>query len=85
VTLRLPDEYPSLRNWYEVQEGDRIILVEMLDDPCPIEPGTQGTVASVHHNVGQIHVKWDNGRSLMLVPPDQFDIIPKEYEITEEP
>jgi len=74
-----------LHRWYEVQEGDRIMLLEMLDDPCPLEPGSTGTVTSVNADVGQIHVKWDSGRTLMLVPPDQFDIIPKEYVITEEP
>lgn len=80
------DEYPSLRNWYKVQKGDRIMMVEMLDDPCPIEIGALGTVLAVHKDIGgQIEVEWDSGRTLMLVPPDQFDIIAKEYVIAEEP
>jgi hypothetical protein len=77
-------KYPSLKNWYEVKEGDRIVLVEMLDDPCPLDPGVTGTVTDVNVDVGQLHVEWDNGRTLMLVPPDAFNII-NDYVITEEP
>jgi hypothetical protein len=71
----------------DLKEGDRIELVRMLDDPYPIEPGTQGTVQSVTElylgasvnqpkspaKQFQIAVKWDNGRNLSLVaPPDQY-------------
>lgn len=57
--------------------GDRIELVSMDNDPNPIEPGTRGTVLG--HNSFQIHVKWDNGRTLSLaVPEDRFNILPKE-------
>jgi hypothetical protein len=50
----------------------------MSDDPDPILPGTTGTVTSVrqHGSWHQVDVKWDNGRTLMLVvPPDQFETL----------
>jgi len=57
---------------------DRIEMINMLDDPDPIQIGEQGVVSSVvHHGLGkdwwqQVDVVWDNGRSLSLVvPPDQ--------------
>lgn len=60
------------------QKGDRIVLVQMSDDPDPIQPGTEGTVISVQElHFGksqpehQILVRWDNGRSLSCIcPPD---------------
>lgn len=64
------------------QQGDRIRLLRMQDDPDPIAPGATGTVVSAsRHGFGkdawiQIDISWDNGRSLMLVsPPDEFEII----------
>jgi hypothetical protein len=62
------------------QPGDRIRLVAMLDDPDPIAPGTTETVTTVrqHGTWSQVDVKWDNGRTLMLVvPPDQFEVVPQ--------
>lgn len=52
-------------------KDDRIELVDMPNDPCPIEPGTLGTVEAVT-DLGeeqQVRVKWDNGRTLMLILP----------------
>ena len=46
--------------------GDRVVLIHM-DDPYPIPDGTRGTVDYVD-DAGQIHMKWDNGRTLALVP-----------------
>ena len=48
-------------------KGTRIELISMDDPFAPIEPGTKGTVECVD-DVGQIHMKWDNGRTLALVP-----------------
>lgn len=64
--------------------GDRIRLISMGDDdPCPIEPGTCGTVHHLFDATGkwpepwqQIGVVWDNGRRLSLVvPPDKYEVI----------
>lgn len=52
--------------------GDRICLVEMGPDPCPMEPGATGTVTGFCDSYGfsQIQVTWDDWvkRSLNLDP-----------------
>ena len=65
-----------------IKSGDRIRLIAMPDDPHPIPPGTTGTVEKVqelHFGRGletQVHVKWDNGRTLSLImPPDRVEKI----------
>ena len=63
------------------EKDDRIELIQMGDDPCPIPTGTKGTVTALGYFQGafNIDVKWDNGRTLSLVcPPDTFRIIPTE-------
>jgi hypothetical protein len=54
----------------------KCVLLEYMDDPYnPIEPGTYGIVTRVD-GIGQIHVKWDNGRTLALVPEkDRYQIV----------
>lgn len=65
----------SIKNKYPA--GTRIKLIEMNDPWNPVEPGTKGTVEFVD-DIGQIHMKWDNGRTLALVPgQDEFKIINK--------
>lgn len=57
--------------------GDRIVLDAMPNDPCPVAPGTHGTVNYVMEdafgmNDVQVGVAWDDGRSLSLImPPDR--------------
>lgn len=47
--------------------GTRIML-DYMDDPyAPVPSGTKGTVVLVD-DAGQIHISWDNGRSLAIVP-----------------
>lgn len=58
--------------------GDRIELIRMGDDPDPIAPGSQGTIDYINDadpNFAQIGVKWDSGRSLLILP--QYDKIRK--------
>ena len=47
--------------------GSRIILEHMDDPYAPVESGTRGTVQVVD-DAGQIHMVWDNGRTLAVVP-----------------
>lgn len=52
--------------------GTRVELIKMDDNIHPIAPGIKGTVDFVD-DTGQIHVIWDNGAGLALVPEvDKF-------------
>jgi hypothetical protein len=54
--------------------GKRVRCIEMCDDPDPIPSGSEGTVLTVD-DMGTLHVKWDNGRSLGLVMEDKYEMI----------
>ena len=73
---RLRKQYPA---------GTKICCDNMPDDPYPIEPGTIGEVIGVD-DAGSVMTKWDNGRSLSLIPGvDSFHIAePNETENFEE-
>ncbi len=45
--------------------GTRILLLDMDDPYAPVPPGTRGTVEHVDDG-GNIHMKWDNGRTLSI-------------------
>lgn len=60
-----PNWIKSIKEKYP--EGTRIHLENMEDPFAPVPSGTEGTVDFVD-DAGQIHMKWDNGRSLALVP-----------------
>lgn len=71
---RLKQRYPK---------GTRICLDSMENDPRPIPSGTKGTVIAVD-DAGQVLMKWDNGRSLSLIPGvDSFYTIQPSEEIEE--
>jgi hypothetical protein len=57
-------------------EGMRVKLINMIDDPNPIPNGTEGTISLID-GAGIIHVDWDNGRRLGLIPGvDEYEIEP---------
>lgn len=59
-------------------EGTRIKLINMDDPYAPVPAGTKGTVEFVD-DMGQIAMRWDNGRTLALIPEvDEFEIIKEE-------
>ena len=63
---RLKNQYPS---------GTRIELLSSMNDIQPIESGSKGTVIAVD-DIGTIHMRWDNGRGLGLIPgEDHFKVI----------
>ena len=70
-------------------EGTRLVLNSMNDPYAPVPPGTRGTVDFVD-DAGQIHMKWDNGRTLAIFPSeDDFrkltdEELAEESEIEEE-
>ena len=58
----------------EEMVGLRIRCVHMYD-PSPVEPNSLGTITYID-DMGTIHVKWDSGRTLGIVPEeDNFEII----------
>lgn len=55
--------------------GKRIKLISMRGDYDPIEPGTEGTIKYID-DAGTIHVNWDNGRRLGVIPNfDKYEIL----------
>ena len=71
-----------IRNQYP--PGTRMCCDYMPDDPKPIESGTLGTVVGVD-DAGQIMMKWDNGRTLSLIPGvDSFHTVELTEGMTED-
>lgn len=69
----MPNWVVFIKNKYT--QGKRIRLIKMLDKYSPIEPGSLGSVKFVD-DMGNIHVKWDNGRTLSLLPSiDDFELL----------
>lgn len=72
---RIKENYPK---------GTRIRLESMEDPLAPVPSGMEGTVNFVD-DIGQIHMKWDNGRSLALVPGvdvfSKMDMEEQEYQM----
>jgi hypothetical protein len=63
--------------------GERILLIHMENDPFPVPDGTRGTVKHVD-DAGQIHVRWDTGSGLAVIPGvDDFRHLTQK-ELTEE-
>jgi Domain of unknown function (DUF4314) len=48
-------------------EGKRVMLIHCNDEYTKLSPGDLGTVSLVD-DMGTVHVKWDDGSTLGLVP-----------------
>jgi hypothetical protein len=60
--------------------GTCIRLLEMKDPYAPVPPGTEGTVDFID-DACQLHMVWDNGRTLALIPgEDRFSVIPQPLQ-----
>lgn len=56
------------------QIGDRVRMAGVMpNDPDPIPVGDAGTIDWVTQY--QYGVKWDSGRTLMLLPDDPFEVL----------
>ena len=63
----------QLRKQYPI--GTKIQLISMRDEKYPILPGTIGEVTHID-DMGSIHMKWQNGSSLALIPEvDSFKAV----------
>lgn len=61
------------------KEGMRIRMVSMVDDPNPIASGEEGTIRLID-GMGYIHVQWDNGRLLGVIPGvDQYELVEPDH------
>lgn len=59
--------------------GRRVKCIQM-DDPYPVPSGTEGTIEFID-DMGNIHVKWDNGRTLSLVPEsDTYEVLDRKCQ-----
>jgi Domain of unknown function (DUF4314) len=58
--------------------GTRVLLVRTTDEYTRLQPGATGTVNFID-DLGTIHVRWDDGSSLGIVPAFG-DVISKEEE-----
>ena len=74
LSIKIKEQYPP---------GTRVLLNQMNDPFHPVESGTRGTVVHVDDQAN-MHMKWDNGRTLVLDPEvDSFRKLTGE-EIAEE-
>ena len=54
-------------------KGKTVTCISM-NDPYPVPSGTKGIIQFID-DIGQIHVKWENGSSLALVPGNDSYVI----------
>ena len=55
--------------------GDRVRLIRYSDEWTRLKPGALGTVTVVD-DLGTIHVAWDDGDTLGLVPgEDEWEVV----------
>lgn len=52
-------------NW---RRGDRVALVRTDDPDTRLRPGDQGTVIRWDPAQGQLHIRWDSGSTLTMLP-----------------
>lgn len=76
--MRNINEVEEIKNKYKV--GDRVKLIYM-DDDFAVPSGTYGTIDFIDDD-GQIHMDWEDGRTIPLIyGVDKFEIINIEEKI----
>lgn len=59
----------------ETKVGDRVRLIYTSDQYTNLKRGDEGTVFSID-SMGTVHIKWDNGSNLGLIPhEDRWEVI----------
>jgi len=67
-------DYINYREQSQELKGKSVRCIKMNDE-YPVPSGTIGTIINVD-DIGTIHVKWDNGSMLGLVPnEDIYEIL----------
>ena len=57
------------------ENNGKTIILEFMDDKFAVPPGTKGIIQNTD-DIGQIHVLWENGRTLAVVPEiDKYKIL----------
>lgn len=66
----------------ELNEGDRVVLIKMGEDPNPISPMTRGTVKKVVRigDLKHYEVSWDDKRTLSLIPEVDKWVKEEDYD-----
>lgn len=76
--MNIPTEKQVAATRKKYPNGTRIRLEAMNQEPNPVPCGTCGTVTGVD-DIGTIHMAWDNGSSLGIVPGiDKFTVIDRK-------
>ena len=66
------------------QPGLRIKLVKMHDDPRPIDGDLEGMISHID-SLGTIHVNWDDGRFLGVIPNvDEYVLYPPSDQVIDD-
>ena len=62
----------QLRKQYP--KGTKLQMITMGNEKYPVPPGTVGEVTYID-DIGSIHMKWENGSSLAIIPKvDSFRV-----------
>lgn len=70
--MKQSERYKIEQIKHQYPPGTRLELKEMDDPYSPVQSGTRGTVVAVD-DLGSLCMKWDNGRTLSVIPGvDQF-------------
>lgn len=69
-----PGTQVRILHWSTVNEDGSPTVI---DDNKMIPPGTLGIVDSID-DAGTIHVKWDGGFRLGILPSDEFEVVVEE-------
>lgn len=74
-----PEKIEELRKAYPA--GTKVVIDHMDDNYNPVPAGTKGVVKFVD-DAGSIHVNWENGSTLAIIPEtDRFHVISSVIDI----